>query len=201
MRCLARRPAAFSRWPSATTDAPCWPPLRPADSPFRASVRRLAIVLLVLSVAGCATSSGPSDKAVQRATEGPTADEVFMSRFLEGYGRLPTFDESAAFRIELEQRVSEYLTKHPDLSTSPRASQFTFHRRVSVGMSKEEVALLAGPPKETTQEEEPMRTAARQFWPAVKQRAKEMWVYPGGWHFYFDGDRLVDLTVFGKPPL
>ena len=131
----------------------------------------------------------------------PTADEVFMSRFLEGYGRLPTFDESAAFRIELEQQVSDYLTKHPDLSTSPRASQFTFHRRVSVGMSKEEVALLAGTAKEATQEEEPMRTAARQFWPAVKQRAKEMWVYPGGWQFYFDGDRLVDLTVFGKPPL
>jgi hypothetical protein len=172
-----------------------------ASSPVRASARWLAVALVVLSLAGCATSSGPSDKDVQRATEGPTADEVFMSRFLEGYGRLPTFDESTAFRIDLEQRVSEYLTKHAELSTSPRASQFTFHRRVSVGMSKEEVALLAGTPKETTQEEAPMRTAARQFWPAVKQRAKEMWVYPGNWQFYFDGDRLVDLTVFGKPPL
>ena len=175
--------------------------LKGAGSP-RASARRAVLVALAMfSLVGCATSSGPSDKDVQRATEGPTADEVFMSRFLEGYGRLPTFDESAAFRVELEQRVSDYLTKHPELSTSPRASQFTFHRRVSVGMSKEEVALLAGTPKETTQEEEPMRTAARQFWPAVKQRAKEMWVYPGGWQFYFDGDRLVDLTVFGKPPL
>jgi hypothetical protein len=175
--------------------------LKTVGSALRAFARWVFVALAMLSLVGCATSSGPSDKDVQRATEGPTADEVFMSRFLEGYGRLPTFDESAAFRIELEQRVSEYLTKHPDLSTSPRASQFTFHRRVSVGMSKEEVALLAGTPKETTQEEEPMRTAARQFWPAVKQRAKEMWVYPGGWQFYFEGDRLVDLTVFGKPPL
>jgi hypothetical protein len=42
---------------------------------------------------------------------------------------------------------------------------------------------------------------ARQFWPAVQQRAREMWVYPAGWQFYCDADRLMDLTVFGKPPL
>jgi hypothetical protein len=35
----------------------------------------------------------------------------------------------------------------------------------------------------------------------VKRHAGEMWVYPGGWQFYFDTDRLVDLTVVGKPPL
>jgi hypothetical protein len=177
-----------------------WPPLRRRGSPVRALACRFAVALVSLSVAGCATS-GPSDKDVQRATEGPTADEVFMSRFLDDYGRVPTFDESTAFRVELEQRVSEFLNKHPELSTSPRASQFTFHRRVSVGMSKEEATLLAGAPELTTREEAPMQMAARQFWPAIKQRAKEMWVYPGGWQFYFDGDRLVDLTVFGKPPL
>lgn len=114
---------------------------------------------------------------------------------------MPTFDESSAFRVELEHRVSDYLTKHPEISTSPRASQFTFHRRVAVGMTKEEVVLLAGPPDDRTTDETRMREAARQFWPAVQQRAREMWVYPGGWQFYFDGDRLVDLTVFGKPPL
>jgi hypothetical protein len=163
------------------------------------TVGRLA-VLLALLLAGCATA--PSDeKDVQRALEGPTADEVFRSRFVEGYGRLPTFDESAAFRAELEQRVSDYLAKHPEISTSPRASQFTFHRRVSVGMIKEEVTLLAGAPVDTTREGTQMQAAARQFWPAVQQRAQEMWVYPGGWQFYFDADRLVDLTVFGKPPL
>jgi len=159
----------------------------------------LAVLIALVSLGGCATA--PSDKAVQRATEGPTAEEVFMSRFLQGYGRLPTFDESAAFRIELEQRVSDYLTEHPAIGTTPRASQFTFHRRVSVGMTKEEVVLLAGRAYEETTDGSRMEAAARQFWPAVKQRAKEMWVYPGDWQFYFDGDRLVDLTVLGKPPL
>ena len=157
--------------------------------------------MALMALAGCATTTELSDKDVQRATAGPTTDEVFMSRFVRGYGRLPTFEESTAFRVEQEQRVSDYLAKHPELSTSPRASQFTFHRRVSVGMSKEEVMLLAGVPNEATQDEAQMRAAARQFWPGVKERAKEMWVYPGGWQFYFEGDRLVDLTVAGKPPL
>ena len=124
-----------------------------------------------------------------------------MSRFVKGYGRVPTFEESETFRGELDQRVSDYLTKHPDIATSPRASHFTFHRRVAVGMTKEEVGVLAGAPNEVTQDEKQMQAAARQFWAAVKPRAKEMWVYPGGWQFYFDADRLVDLTVFGKPPL
>lgn len=162
---------------------------------------RLGVLVALVSLAGCATGSSDKDKDVQRATEGPTADEVFSSRFLEGYGRLPTFDESTAFRVDLEQRVSDYLAKHPELSTSPRASHFTFYRRIAVGMTKEEVALLAGTPSEETRDESHMQTAARQFWPAVKERAKEMWVYPGGWQFYFEGDRLVDLTVAGKPPL
>ena len=161
--------------------------------------RRLALLCALVGFAGCAT--GPSDKDVQRATEGPAAEEVFMGRFLKGYGRLPTFDESTAFRVELEQRVSDYLSKHPELSTSPRASHFTFHRRIAVGMTKKEVGLLAGVPYEVTQDEAEMQAAARQFWPAVQPHAKEMWVYSGGWQFYFDGERLVDLTVLGKPPL
>ena len=99
----------------------------------------LAIFLTLpglLTLTGCATTGTGelTDKDVQRAAEGPTADKLFMGRFLKGYGRLPTFDESTAFRVELEERVSDYLVKHPDLSTSPRASLFTFHRRNQVGI-------------------------------------------------------------------
>jgi len=164
-----------------------------------AFARPLALWLVLVSLTGCAT--GTSDQDVQRAAEGPTAEEVFLNRFVGGYHRAPTFDESLAFRAELEQRVSDYLSKHPELNTSPRVSHFTFHRRVSVGMSREEVVLLVGAPDETTRGETEMQAAARQFWPAVKRHAGEMWVYPGGWQFYFDTDRLVDLTVVGKPPL
>ncbi len=162
-------------------------------------VCRLAVLVALVSLGGCATER--PEQEVQRATEGPTAEEVFRSRFLNGYGRLPTFDESLAFREDLDQRVSDYMAKHPELSTSTRAGQFTFQRRISVGMTREEVVLLAGKPSAATPDEGLMEAAARQFWPAVKEHATEMWIYPGGWQLYFDGDRLVDLTVLGKPPL
>ena len=153
----------------------------------------------LVGLAGCGTwGSGPE---VHRATEGPTAQEVYMHRFVAGYGRAPTFDETSAFRDDLDQRVSQYLERHPDVSTSPRVSQFAFSRRVAVGMSKEEVVLLVGPPVGMTQEGPRMQEAAKQFWPAIREQAKEMWVYPGQWSLYFNGDQLVDLTVVGTPPI
>jgi hypothetical protein len=156
----------------------------------------LGLVMLV----GCSTAP-PPEQNVQRTTEGPTADELFMSRFAQGYGRVPTFNESMAFRNELEERVSNYLVTHPDVNASPRASQFTFQRRIAVGMTKEEVVVLGGLPYEATPDEKQMEQAAKQFWPSIKPRAKEMWIYPGGWQLYFDDERLVDVTVVGKPPL
>ena len=161
---------------------------------------RLAIAVLgaVLALTGCATGKSPE---VQRATEGPTAEEIYMARFAGDYGRLPTFDETLAFRAALDDRVAAYLSRHPDLSTSTRASQFTFHRRAAVGMTREEVTLLLGAPSVRTDDVARMATEARQFWPAIGENASEMWIYPGGWSLYLDGDRLVDITVTGKPPL
>ena len=152
----------------------------------------------VLALAGCATGK---DSEVQRATEGPTAEEIYMARFAGDYGRLPTFDETLAFRAALDDRVAAYLSRHPDLSTSTRASQFTFHRRAAVGMTRDEVTLLLGAPLVHTDEAARMAAAAGHFWPAVAANAREMWTYPGRWSLYFDGDRLVDITVAGKPPL
>lgn len=124
-----------------------------------------------------------------------------MSRFVASYARIPTYSESAAWKEAFDQKVADYLGKHPELLTSPRASQFRFERRVFVGMSKEEILLLVDAPQATTGDEAVMRVAAKKFWPEIQQRAKEMWLYPSGWQFYFAGDRLVDLTVAGQPPL
>lgn len=159
-------------------------------------VNRLGLWILLLALAGCATAD-----TVQRATEGPTAEEIWRARFVRSYGRLPTFDEATAWRGEIDLQIANYLTRHPEVGTSPRVSQFRFHRRVSVGMSKEEVTLLVGVPEAVTSDEATMQAAARQFWPEIKRRAREMWLYPAGWQFYFEGDRLVDLTVFGQRPL
>ena len=160
--------------------------------------RTLLAAALGLVLAGCAAGKPPE---VQRATEGPTAEEVYTARFIEEYARKPTFDESSSFRAGLDERVSAFLTSRPALATSPRASAFTFHRRAAVGMTREEVGLLLGQPSATTADPGLMQAAAQQFWPAVSRQAREMWTYPGGWQLYFDGDALVDITVAGKPPL
>ena len=136
---------------------------------------------------------------MQRAVEGPTATEIHSSRFLAGYGRYPTFEETYAWRDDLDRRISDYLVAHPDIALTMRGRQFRVDRRVVVGMTREEVTILAGRPDATTGELAAMQAAAKQFWPQVSERAKEMWVYPNGWRLYFDGDSLVDMTVAGSP--
>lgn len=138
---------------------------------------------------------------MQRVTEGPTATEIYGERFVRGYGRVPTFDETFAWRDDLDRRIADYLMKHPDIGVSPRSQQFKLHRRVAVGMTREEVTLLVGRPDAATADVAAMQADAKQFWPQVAEHATEMWVYPAGWRFYFDGDRLVDMTVAGKPPI
>jgi hypothetical protein len=156
------------------------------------------VAVSFLAVAGCASMG---DVPVQRAMVGPSADEIFNSRFVRGYARLPSFDETSKFRDDLDRRVGEYLAKNPQIATSQRASQFRFERRVDVGMSKPEVTLLLGQPDMTTSDPVLMKAKAQVFWTDIARRAQEMWQYPSGWSLYFEGDRLVDLTVTGTAPI
>ena len=160
--------------------------------------RWLPVVVLFAAgaLAGCAKFG-----EVQRATQGPTADEVWVARFLLGYGRLPTFDEKVAWKDGIEARILAYLSRRPEVATSPRASQFRFQRGVMVGMQKDEVVLLLEQPDTVTSDEAAMRAAAGRFWEPIGRHAKEMWTYPPGWRLYFDGDRLVDVIVADRRPL
>ena len=159
----------------------------------RESLAALALLVLI----GCATTSD----SVQRALEGPRAEEIWMSRFARSYGRVPSFSETSAWKDALDARVADYLNRNPDILTSPRASQFRFQRRAFAGMSKEEVLLLLEAPEAISADAAVMSAAARQFWPEIRLRAKEIWLYPSGWQLYFSDDRLVDLTVGGRPPI
>ncbi len=161
-------------------------------------MRALLLVLLV-GVAGCATLAGTGD--VQRTTQGPKADDVWMARFVQGYGRLPTFDEQVTWKEGFETRILAFLSRHPEVATSPRASQFRFQRSVVVGMQKDEVSALLEQPDAVTSDVSAMRTAAGRFWEPIGARAKEMWTYPPGWRLYFEGDRLIDMVVAGRSPL
>lgn len=169
---------------------------------IRLMLRRTLLLLVVAgALAACATTRGETGVDLQRATQGPTAEEVWTARFVQGYGRFPTFDEKVAWKEGLETRVFAFLSQRPDIATSPRASQLRFQQSVVVGMQKNEVVLLLEQPVESTSDPTAMRAGAGRFWPPIGAHAKEMWTYPPGWRLYFDGDRLVDMTVAGRSPL
>jgi hypothetical protein len=163
--------------------------------------RSLLLVVVTVALAACATTDGDKSVDVQRATQGPTAEEVWMARFVKGYDRYPTFDEKVTWKEGLETRILAFLSKRPDIATSPRASQLRFERSVVVGMQKDEVVLLLEQPEASTSDQTAMRAGAGRFWSPIGARAKEMWTYPPGWRLYFDGDRLVDMVVAGRSPL
>ena len=54
----------------------------------------------LMGLAGCALL--PSAPDVQRTTEGLSAQDVYMNRFVAGYGSAPTYDATSAFRDDLE---------------------------------------------------------------------------------------------------
>ena len=147
-------------------------------------------LLLTVAFSGCASGG-----TVLRATQGPAADDVWVARFVQGYGRMPTFDEELAWKEGLESRILQYLSRRPEVATSPRASRVRFQRSVVVGMEKDEVVLLLEQPDTVTSDEAAMRAAAGRFWEPIGRHAKEMWTYPSGWRLYFDGDRLADMIV------
>jgi hypothetical protein len=157
-------------------------------------------LLALAALGGCAVAPWQSSN-IQRATEGPPASEIYNFRFVRSYGRVPTFDETFAWRDELDGRITEYFVRHPEVARSIRSQQFRRDRRVTVGMSKEEVVVLCGTPDGTSTDPAVMAQGAGQFWPDMQARVRELWSYPGGWRLYFDGDRLVDVTVEGKPPI
>src|SRR2546422_5707491 len=94
------------------------------------------LLLLVLLVAG-ALSGCASGGAMQRATQGPAADEGWGARFVQGYGRLPTFDEQVAWKEGLEARGLADLSRRAELAATTRGSPVPVQRRVLVGVQEE----------------------------------------------------------------
>ena len=134
----------------------------------------------------------------QRASEGPTAEDVWKERFKLVNGRGPSFSETQGFEEQMDAQVREFLRKNPEVGNSYRVTNLRLFRQVMVGMTKEEVTLLLGKPHDVTDDSARMEALARQWWPAVKANAKEAWVYPGGWTLYFDGNTVADMTRYHR---
>ena len=147
-------------------------------------------------IVGCAMRK-PIEK---RTTQGPTAQQLWAWRMASQLGREPDFDERRYFDDELELRIARYLREHPDDANAFGVTAFRFDRQVSVGMSREQVAILLGPPVAQTEDSAAMEKQARKFWPDIKPRARAAWTYPLGWTVYFgEEERVVDITQFYTP--
>ncbi len=158
--------------------------------------RLLALVAIPMVLIGCGTLRKPVE---QRTTQGPTAEQFWTYRMVLANGRAPNFDERRHWQNDIDDEIGRYLRAHPDAANSLEISTFRFYRRATVGMTKEQIVILLGPPETTTTDSAEMEKLARQHWPAIKARAKEAWTYPLGWRFYFAGDRVVDITQYLPP--
>jgi len=96
----------------------------------------------------------------------------------------------------MDERISAYLREHPDAANSFDVTKFRLLHQTSVGMTKQQVQILLGPPEGTTSDAAQIEKVARRYWPQIKEKATEAWVYPLGWNLYFAGDRLIDITQY-----
>jgi hypothetical protein len=73
-------------------------------------------------------------------------------------------------------------------------------RQVTVGMERELVLLLLGPPVLGAKEAAEIEKLARGYWPLVKvNKPTEAWLYPQGWRLFLDDARIVDITQYLEP--
>ena len=154
--------------------------------------RAAACVLVGLAVVGCALKK-PTE---QRTTEGLTAREMFTYRVVLQNGREPNFEERRTWDDTIEQQISAYLRVHPEAANSLAVTKFRVLRQASVGMTKEQIRILLGAPTEVATGRERIEKIARKYWPDIRDRATEAWLYPLGWNLYFGGDRLIDITQY-----
>lgn len=147
------------------------------------------LLAIVVVLAGCVTLP-----VEQRTTQGPTADQMFHARVITQNGRTPTFEERNHWRDQLDRRIQKYLHEHPEIANSDDVQTFRFTKQVTVGMTKEQVSILLGAPDKTVTDMAEIEKLARKFWPQVKDKATEAWVYPAGWSVFMADGRVIDIT-------
>ena len=159
------------------------------------AMTRIMLVASLLVLAACASSRTTE----QRTTQGPLAEDLWMTSVILANGREPNFDERRHWNNQMEYKISQYLHKYPEAANSLDVSTFRFVRQVSVGQTAEQVVILLGPPRSKTSDEAEMEKLARAYWPSIKGNASEVWVYPAGWRLYFKDSKVVDITQYLVP--
>lgn len=155
-------------------------------------VTRWAILAVAgLSAAGCL--SRPPAEVPEYIGRGPRAEEMFFARVAQRSDREPSFDEKRQFKDVMDERVYKYLRDHPEVEQQARYSEFRFWRQVSEGSTPGEVRALLDEPLERSIDPARMGAMAKVHWPDLRNKAKEVWLYPLGWMLYFDDKGVVAM--------
>jgi hypothetical protein len=147
----------------------------------------------VLLLAGCAKWGPPLE---QRTTQGPAARQFWTLRMMMANSREPSIDERRHWEDQLDLQIQRYLIQNPEAANSLNVASFRFDKRVIVGMTKEQVLLLLGPPEGLTTDQGQMEKLARRFWKEMEGNVTEAWSYPLGWQFFFTGPKLAEITQY-----
>jgi hypothetical protein len=151
---------------------------------------------MLFGPAGCLTAP-----VEQRAEIGPKAESVWAARVASATRRSPTFEERGAFQDQLEGRIARFLAQNPQVANAYDVHTFRFEKQVAVGMTKEQVTVLLGGPDKTVSDRKEMEKLAAGFWPQMKDKPSEVWVYPLGWRVFIHDGRVVDLVRSQSPRL
>jgi hypothetical protein len=161
-------------------------------------MRRTALfAALLIILAGCALTR--SQGVQQRSTQGPTAEQFWTAAILLQSGRAPTFEEKRHWEDDIDARIATYLRTHQQEANALTLAAFRFHKQVVVGMHREQVTILLGEPERTSTDPAEMQNVARVYWPSIRGKATEVLVYPLGWAFFLERDRVVDITQYIPP--
>ena len=160
------------------------------------AVFRIISALVLVVLAGCASSMGAVE---DRTTHGPKAEQIWMAQVMERTGRMPSFEESNAWRDQSDQRISRFLMQHPEVANSFEVQGFRFDKQVSVGMTKEQVTVLLGAPEAIVTDVKDLEKLARKYWPSMKDKVSEAWLYTLGWRVFMHEDKVVDLVQYLSP--
>jgi len=152
-------------------------------------LRAAALAAVGLFVGSCMTPP----TVLERTTRGPNAEDFFVQQSYATNGRAPNFDEKRVWQDQMDEKVKSYLREHPELEGTARYTEFRFWRQVAPGSTPGEVRVLLGEPREQTIDPAMMATLGEQHWVAVRETAKEAWVYPLGWVVFFDDKGVVDM--------
>jgi hypothetical protein len=150
----------------------------------------------ILAVAGLGTAgclSRPPAEVPEYIGRGPRAEEMFFARVAQRSDREPSFDEKRQFKDVMDERVYKYLRDHPEVEQQARYSEFRFWRQVSEGSTPGEVRALLDEPLERSIDPARMGAMAKVHWPDLRNKAKEVWLYPLGWMLYFDDKGVVAM--------